>query len=39
MPSVGVGDASALAAATLVVPDTERLTLDLLREAVAREAA
>jgi alpha,alpha-trehalose phosphorylase len=39
MPSVGVGDASALGAATVVVPDTERLTLELLREAVAREAA
>ncbi len=34
MPSVGVGDATALAAATIVVPDTESLTLDVLERAV-----
>jgi alpha,alpha-trehalose phosphorylase len=36
MPSVGVGDAAALGAATVVVPDTERLTFELLQRAVQR---
>jgi alpha,alpha-trehalose phosphorylase len=36
MPSVGVGDAQALGAATLVVPDTEYLTLEVLERAVQR---
>jgi alpha,alpha-trehalose phosphorylase len=39
MPSVGVGDAEALAAATIVVPDTSALTLEVLEQAVAKESA
>ncbi|MDR9390453.1 MAG: beta-phosphoglucomutase [Trueperaceae bacterium] len=39
MPAVGVGDATALAAADVVVPDTRHLHLDVLEAAVARRAA
>ena len=36
MPAVGVGDAQALGAAQVVVPDTESLTLEVLERAVER---